>query len=54
MVETWIKILSLVVFIAVIVGVDFLYLKNDFRKRLIFNVGVFLVYLAIFLTFLNN
>lgn len=53
MVDTWIKILSLVVFIAIIVSVDFLYLKNDFRKRLAFNVGIFLVYVAIFITFLN-
>jgi hypothetical protein len=54
MVEISIKILSLVVFITIIVGADFLYLKNDFQKRLIFNVGVFLVYLAIYFTFLNN
>ncbi len=53
MVATWVRILSLVIFIVIIVGVDFLYLKDDFRKRLTFNVGVFLVYLAIFVTFLN-
>ncbi|CEA14606.1 hypothetical protein [Methanobacterium formicicum] len=53
MVELWVKILSLVIFIALIVGVDFLYLKHDFRKRLTFNVGLFLVYLAIFIAFLD-
>ncbi|WP_321421264.1 hypothetical protein [uncultured Methanobacterium sp.] len=53
MVETWLKFLSLIIFIVIIVGVDFLYLRNDFRKRLAFNVGVFLVYLAIFITFLD-
>ncbi|MCC7551576.1 MAG: hypothetical protein KO316_08870 [Methanobacterium sp.] len=53
MVETWVRVLSLLIFISIIIGVDFLYLRNDFRKRLVFNVGVFLVYLAIYLTFLN-
>jgi hypothetical protein len=53
MVAMWVKILSLVIFMVIIVGVDIMYLKNDFRKRLAFNVGVFLVYLAIFIVFLN-
>jgi type IV secretory pathway VirB2 component (pilin) len=53
MVETWVRVLSLLIFISIIIGVDFLYLRNDFRKRLVFIVGVFLVYLAIYLTFLN-
>jgi len=53
MVESWVKILSLVIFIAIIVGVDFLYLRDDFKKRLVFNVVVFLAYLAIYVTFLD-
>ncbi len=54
MVETTIKILSLVIFIAVIVITDVLFLRDKFKERLIFNVAVFLVYLAIYLTYLNN
>ncbi len=54
MVELTIKILSLVIFIAVIVSADVLLLRNKFWHRLIFNVAVFLVYLTIYLTYLNN
>lgn len=46
-------IISLVIFIAIIVSVDVLFLRNDFKKRLIFNVAVFLIYLTVFLTFLS-
>jgi len=53
MVEMWVKILSLLIFIAIIVSADILYFRNDFKKRLIFNVVVFLIYLAIYVTFLN-
>lgn len=54
MVETSIKVLSLVIFVAIIVSADLLFLKDKFWQRLAFNIGVFLVYLAIFLTYLNN
>lgn len=53
MVELWVKLISLLIFIAIIVGADIIYFKDDFQKRLIFNVGVFIVYLVIYVLFLN-
>jgi len=43
----------LAVMIAVIVGVDLLFFKGQFRERLIANVGIVLVFGAFYLRFLK-
>jgi hypothetical protein len=39
---------------AVIVGVDFAFLRNRFRARLIANIGIVLVFLVIYLRFFRR
>ena len=46
--------IGLVVMIAVIVGVDFLFLRTQFWKRLIVNIGIVLVFAAFYLWFLRR
>jgi type IV secretory pathway VirB2 component (pilin) len=40
--------------IAVVVGVDFLFLRNRFWERLVVNVGIVLAFGAFYLRFLNQ
>jgi len=47
-------VLYVVAMAAVIVGVDFTFLRNRFWERLIVNIGVVLVFGAFYLTFLRR
>jgi hypothetical protein len=47
-------VLYILVLIAVVVGVDFLFFKNRFWERLIVNIGIVLVFIAFYLRFLKN
>jgi len=49
----WVYIAYIVVMVAIIVGVDFLFFKNYFWARLILNIGIVLVFLAVYLRFLR-
>lgn len=40
--------------VAVVVAVDVLFLRHDFLKRLLVNVGIVLVFAAFYLTFLKR
>jgi type IV secretory pathway VirB2 component (pilin) len=40
--------------VAVVVGVDVLFFRNQFGERLIVNVGIVLVFAAFYLTFLKR
>jgi len=44
--------LYLVVMVAIIVGVDFLFFRQRFFERLLVNVGIVLVFVAVYLRFL--
>jgi hypothetical protein len=46
--------LFILVMIALIIGVDFLFLKNRFWERLIVNIGIVLVFAAFYFRFLKN
>ena len=46
--------LYIALLIVVIVGVDFLFLKNRFRERLIVNIGIVLVFAIFYLIFLHK
>jgi hypothetical protein len=46
--------LYIVVLIAVVVRVDFLFFKNRFWERLMVNIGIVLVFAAFYLRFLKN
>lgn len=46
--------LYLLLLIAVVVAVDFLFFKNRFWERLIVNIGIVLVFAAFYLRFLKN
>jgi hypothetical protein len=46
--------LYVVAMIAVIVGVDFAFIRNRFWERLIVNVGIVLVFAALYLRFLRR
>jgi hypothetical protein len=48
------SVIYVVVMIAIIVGVDFLFFKNRFWERLTVNIGIVLVFLAFYFRFLNN
>lgn len=45
-------VLYVVVMVAVIVGVDFLFFRNRFWERLMVNIGIVLVFGAFYLRFL--
>jgi hypothetical protein len=47
-------VLYIVVLIAAVVSVDFLFFKNRFWERLIVNIGIVLVFAAFYLRFLKN
>ena len=46
--------LYILVMIAVVVSVDFLFFKNRFWERLLVNIGIVLVFTAFYLRFLKN
>ena len=46
-------VLYVAVMIAVIVGVDVAFFRNQFWERLIANIGIVLVFAAFYLRFLN-
>lgn len=51
--DRWIAIvLYVVVMVAVMVGVDFMFFKNRFWERLIVNIGIVLVVAVFYLRFL--
>jgi hypothetical protein len=47
-------VLYVVAMAAVVVGVDFAFLKNRFWTRLIVNIGIVLVFAAFYLRFLRR
>jgi hypothetical protein len=47
-------VLYVLAMVAVVVGVDVLFLKNHFWPRLITNVGIVLVFAAFYLTVLKQ
>jgi glucose uptake protein GlcU len=52
--RTMTTVLYIVVLVATIAGVDFLFFKNQFWERLIVNIGIVLVFLAFFFRFLRR
>jgi len=46
--------LYLVLWIAVIISVDFLFFKGEFWGRLIANIGIVLVFIAFYLRFIKT
>ncbi len=49
-----IVVLYVLVLVAVVVGVDVLFFRNQFWERLLVNVGIVLVFGAFYLRFLNH
>lgn len=47
-------IIYVVVWIAVVVGVDLLFFRDRFWERLMANIGIVLVFAAFYLRFLRN
>ena len=47
-------VVYVVVLIAVVVSVDVLFFRNHFWERLIVNIGIVLVFAAVYLRFLKN
>jgi hypothetical protein len=47
-------VLYVVLMAAIIVGVDFMFLRNRFWERLIVNIGIVLVFGAFYWTFLKH
>jgi hypothetical protein len=49
----WVYIVFIIVMIALIFGVDFLFLRNHFWARLLVNIAIVLVFAAFYLRFLR-
>ena len=47
-------VLYLLGLVAVVAGVDFLFFRHHFGERLIVNVGIVLVFAAVYLKFLKH
>jgi hypothetical protein len=47
-------VVYILVLVAVVVSVDFLFFKNRFWERLMVNIGIVLVFAAFYLRFLKN
>lgn len=54
MVTLALKILSVVIIFIIIFSVDYLFLRDLFWQRLIFNIGIVLVYFLIYSKYLNE
>ena len=54
MTRNWFVALYVVAVVAVIVGADFLFFRHRFWDRLMWNVGVVLMFAAIYLRFVKN
>jgi hypothetical protein len=52
--KTVVLVIFLLVMIGIIVGVDVLFLQNYFWARLLSNIGIVVVFGAIYLRFLKN
>ncbi|WP_207953376.1 hypothetical protein [Paenibacillus agricola] len=48
------RVLFIVVMIAVIVGVDILYLRHHFATRLIVNIGIVAVFVTVYFIFFKK
>lgn len=48
------RVLFIVALIAVIVSVDFLFLRHHFAKRLIANIGIVVVFAAVYFIFFKK
>lgn len=46
--------LYIVIMVAVIVGVDFVFFRNRFSERLLSNVGIVLIFAAFYMRFLKS
>jgi hypothetical protein len=53
-VSKWAVVLYVIALVAVVVGVDVLFLKDHLWTRLITNIGIVLVFAAFYLMFLKN
>lgn len=49
-----VTILYVLLLVGLIIFLDLKYLKYDFKKRLIVNILIFLVFAAFYMLFLNN
>ena len=47
-------VLYVLLMVALIVGVDFLFLRDQFWLRLVVNIGIVLVFVVFYLTVLRN
>lgn len=47
-------LIYVVIMVAVIAGVDLLFFRHQFRERLIANIGIVIVFVALYLIFLSN
>ncbi|HZT04234.1 MAG TPA: hypothetical protein VFA39_18435 [Steroidobacteraceae bacterium] len=47
-------VVSVVTMVAIIVGVDFAFLQTNFWGRLMANIGIVLVFLAVYFAFLRH
>jgi hypothetical protein len=47
-------VLYLLAMVAIVVGVDILFLKHHFWPRLIVNIGIVVVFVSVYLRFLNR
>ena len=54
MVDTKIKILSVIIFAALVFSVDYLFFRNLFWERLLVNLIIFIVYVILFIKYINK
>ncbi len=54
MAGTAIKVIYLLIMVATVVTVDFLFLRGLFWERLVVNITIVLVFLGVYLKFLNS
>jgi hypothetical protein len=54
MVGVYQKILSIIVLFIVIVSIDYLFFRNLFWERLIANIAIFLVFLVVFIKYIDK
>lgn len=47
-------VVYLLAMVVTVVAADLLFFRHRFRERLIFNIGIVMVYLAFYLAFLNS
>jgi hypothetical protein len=51
--SSWVYVVFVIIMVALVVAVDFLFFKDHFRERLLANIGIVVLFAVVYLRFLK-